>query len=221
MLYTMAPLEQHYDDGFAAIGDAFREAAKVLAKETSGKHFGWSHLPELYLLRHAVELYLKSGIVIIHRKLKISYGPEPYSSKKPMMLSSGEWKPLFRTHDLCALYAYWKRLITEHKDKLTALTKHKTDMTVPAEMDAWIDTIGAVDPNNDYFRYPISKHPQNDAGKSPFKEVCVEFVESRELMRAFIYDESTGKDVRQAALQAAETLNCYDAMFRCELTNGW
>lgn len=74
MQYLMAPLEEHYDDGFGAVGDAFYRAAKALEKENKGLRFAWNHLPQIALYRHAVELFLKSGIIIIHRKLKMPYG---------------------------------------------------------------------------------------------------------------------------------------------------
>ena len=45
MLYLMAPLEEHYDGGFGAIGDAFHRAAQTLEKESAGKRmqFGNRH----------------------------------------------------------------------------------------------------------------------------------------------------------------------------------
>jgi hypothetical protein len=240
MQYLMAPLEEHYDDGFGAVGDAFHQAAQTLEKENKGKSIFWEHLPEAFLNRHAVELFLKSQTIIIHRKLKLHYGQEPYSSDKPMFLcSSGDWKSLYKTHDLAELYAYWKRLMSDNKDRLTDLTKHKPDMSVPAELDGCIDTLGAVDPSNDYFRYPISKNRANDTAKSPFKEVPLDHLFPQELnsgekvralvlenskgefVRAFKHDDSTDRKVVEAASQAAQMLSDFDAMFRFELTDGW
>jgi hypothetical protein len=240
MQYLMAPLEEHYDDGFGAVGDAFHRAAKGLEKENAGQRFSWNHLPEIFLHRHAFELFLKSGIIIIHRKLKMPYGQQPYSTDKPMLLdSSKEWKSLYKTHDLGELYAYWKKLMGDNKDKLTHLTKNKPDMSVPPELDGWIDSLGAVDPKNDYFRYPISKNRDSDKEKSPFREVPLDdlFPEDRkegeyvralvlknskgEFVRAFKHDDSTDRKVGEAASQAAQMLSNFDAMFRFELTDGW
>jgi len=240
MQYLMAPLEEHYDSGFGAVADAFHQAAEALEKENAGQRFAWNHLPEIFLHRHAVELYLKSGIIVIHRKLKIPYGQESHSSDKPMLLiSSGEWKSLYRTHDIAELYTYWKKLMNDNKDKLTDLTKRKPDMSVPAELGEWIDTLGAVDPNNDYFRYPISKNRGNDKEKSPFREVAVDQLFPQELkegekvralvlknskgdfVRAFRHDDSTDRKVGEAASEAAQMLSNFEAMFRFELTDGW
>jgi hypothetical protein len=237
--YLMAPLAEHYDSGFGAVGDAFHRAAKALEKENVGQRFAWNHLPQIALYRHAVELFLKSGIIIVHRRLKLPYGRgEPYYSDKPLFLDpSGNWKSLYKTHDLAELYAYWKKLMVGHKDELTELTKNKPDMSVPPEMDGWIDALATVDPNTDYFRYPISKNAANDKDKSPFKEVPVEglfpakegeyvkalVVENSkgEIVRAFKLDNSTDRKIQEAASEAAQMLNNFDAMFRFELTDGW
>src|SRR5258708_33345600 len=130
--------------------------------------------------------------------------------------------------------------MADKKDKLTDLTKNKPDMSVPAaELDAWIDTLGAVDPNNDYFRYPISKNRDHDKEKSPFREVPLDRLFPEELgqsekvkalvlknskgefVRAFKHDDSTDRKVGEAASQAAQMLSNFDAMFRFELTDGW
>jgi hypothetical protein len=240
MQYLMAPLEEHYDDGFGAVGVAFKEAAEVLAEASEGKHIFWNHLPEIFLLRHAIELFLKSGIIIMHRKLQIPYGSEPHTSAKPMLLTStGNWKSLFGTHSLSDLYAHWKKLITENKGNLTAHTTYKPDMSVPEELDAWIDALGEADPNSDYFRYPISKKAETDKEKSSFKEVPVDSLfpsENKdkesvmalvtknadgEWVRAFKLDESPQRDIAEAARNAAKVLNDFHAMMRIELTAGW
>jgi hypothetical protein len=240
MLYLMAPLEEHYDKGFGAVGDAFHQAAKALGKENAGQRFAWNHLPEIFLHRHAVELFLKSGIIIIHRKLKLPYDQEPYSTDKPMLLDrAGNWKSLYKTHDLADLYAYWKKLMVDNKDKLEGFTKNKPDMSVPAELDGWIDTLGGVDPSNDYFRYPVSKNRAEDKEKSPFREVSLDDLfpqepkedekvkalvlenSKGEFVRAFKHDDSTDRKVGEAASEAAQMLSNFDAMYRFEFTDGW
>jgi hypothetical protein len=96
LLYTLAPLERHSDDGFGAVGEAFKAAADKLVKaDDSQQRMFWNELPVIFLLRHAVELFLKSGIIIVHRRLKLPYHTENYRSKKPMLLTAtGTWKPL-------------------------------------------------------------------------------------------------------------------------------
>lgn len=45
------------------------------------------HLPQNYLLRHAIELFLKSGIIIVHRRFKIPFGTEDHDSS-PIYLAA-------------------------------------------------------------------------------------------------------------------------------------
>jgi len=114
--------------------------------------------------------------------------------------------------------------MVDNKDKLEGLTKNKPDMSVPAELDGWIDTLGGVDPSNDYFRYPVSKNRAEDKEKSPFREVSLddlfpqepkedEKVEALvlenskgEFVRAFKHDDSTDRKVGEAASEAAQML---------------
>lgn len=117
-MYMMAPLAEHYDDGFGAVADAFRDAAIKLREGSGSKPFQWEHLPETYLLRHAIELYLKSGIIIVHRRLRMPYGPEPHTGSPMLLAPDYRWEPLYNTHDLVRLFWYWKKLITETKEGL-------------------------------------------------------------------------------------------------------
>jgi hypothetical protein len=237
-MYMLAPLGEHSDDGFGAMGDAFFRAAQTLRKTNKdGKAF-LDHLPETYLLRHAAELFLKSGIIILHRRLRISYDSQPHTSPPMLMMRSGKWKSIYRTHDLTELYCYWKELIVDHKERIIELSHHQSDMSVPAELDEWIKTLADADPNSDYFRYPVSKNQHADKEKSPFKEVDPEslfsdrkdgeyvkamLVENSkgELVHTFKYDSETSKEVGQAAWQAADMLSNFHFMIRVELTDGW
>lgn len=238
-MYMLAPLSEHYDDGFGAVGDAFRNAAQTLRKTNLGDgSASLDDLPEIYLLRHAVELFLKSGIIIMHRRMKLRYDSEPHSSATPLLrTSSGKWKPLLNTHDIVGLYGYWKALIEENRDTLIKLMPHTADLDVPAELDGWIKTLGTADPSSDYFRYPVSKNPAADKAKSPFKEVApqslfaaesTDYVKALvlenakgEVVKTFKYDKATGKAVTEAARGAAEMLSNFHFMMRVELAGGW
>ncbi len=237
MHYLMLPLEQHYDDGFGATAEAFLEAAATLRKAESKTVF-FEHLPQSYLLRHAVELFLKSGIIIIHRRLKIPFDTQP-STSQPRVLTPEGWKPIYRVHSIGDLYGHWKSIVTRNAQTLQALCKHKPDWTVPAELDHWIDTIEKTDPDSTYYRYPITRDPAADKNKSSFKEVPVDNLfpadmpedkrvralviknEEGEFVRAFALDESTDQTAMAALTKAAEELNNWHAMMRIELTGGW
>ena len=91
MLYMLLPLDQHYDSGFGAVADSFKDAADSLNDPTKPSAFS-SHLPVSFLCRHAIELYLKSAIITLHRKFSIPYG-EPPSSNKPSVMVGQRRKP--------------------------------------------------------------------------------------------------------------------------------
>lgn len=59
MHYLCTPLDQHFDNGFGAVADSFKEAADSLVQSTAEAQFLNSHLPISFLYRHAIELYLK------------------------------------------------------------------------------------------------------------------------------------------------------------------
>jgi hypothetical protein len=237
-LYTLAPLERHSDDGFGAVGEAFKAAADKLVKAEESQRIFWSELPIIFLLRHAIELFLKSGIIIVHRRLRLPYGAEGYGTKRPMLCTSaGTWKPLLKTHDIHAIYWYWKKLLTEKVERITAVSLHKCDMSVPRELDGWIAVIGAVDPNSDYFRYPVTKNENADKEKSSFKEVPLDtllpsagkeklkamIIEDQDgnFVRAYKYDGSTNRETEDAARRAADMLSNFHIMLRCDLMDGW
>lgn len=77
MYYLLAPLDKHYDRGFGAVANSFMEAADDLQEDAAtGATFLNRHLPISFLYRHAIELFLKSGIIILHKRLRIPYGTE-------------------------------------------------------------------------------------------------------------------------------------------------
>jgi hypothetical protein len=169
MNYLMMPLDQHYDVGFGAVAEAFFRTARGLDDKERAKQFFFEHLPQNFLLRHAIELFLKSGIVIIHRKLKLPYGDGPYNSP-PRIRIGDKWEPVYRVHSIGDLYTHWKSLITPNAEKLKSLCEFKPEWTVPSELDGWITTIEKTDPASTYYRYPANRDPNEDKNKSPFKE---------------------------------------------------
>jgi hypothetical protein len=237
MQYLMIPLEDHADYGFGATADAFHRAALDLEKQQDKKFF-FEHLPENFLLRHSVELFLKSGIVVIHRTLKLPFAGQSANSS-PMVRIEDEWTPFHRVHSVADLYGYWKGLIREHEVVLATLCEHGCDWKVPSELDSWIEAIEKTDPNSTYYRYPLNRDKDLDKKKSPFKEVAAEnlfprdlpkgkFVKAliienqdKEFVRAYSFDDSTEKEATAALLSAAEILSNFHAMMRIELTHGW
>lgn len=172
MYYMLTPLHTHIDFGFGATGDAFKEAAdKLEASLTERAGVFNEHLPINYLRRHAVELFLKSAIVIIHRRLAIPYGDAP-ATGEPCALVDGQWKSFTRIHSVKDLWAYLRALFFEQKAALDSIKRVNWGLTV--EVDTWIDTIERLDPRSTFFRYPNPGESQGDASKTAMAEATEE-----------------------------------------------
>jgi hypothetical protein len=233
----MMPLDKHYDDGFGATAEAFFRAALILHEKQKSPIF-FELLPQNFLLRHGIELFLKSGIIIIHRKLKIPFNDKSPDSQ-PMVLAGDEWVPFYRVHSVADLYHYWKSLIVPNAETLKNLCQFKPDWTIGPEMDDWIAFIEKTDPDSTYYRYPANRDPIEDKKKSPFKETAQQDIfpadlpenkkvkafiienENREFVMGYVLDEDTEKVATEALFRAADCLNNFHAMMRIELTGGW
>lgn len=170
------PLRAQPDDGFGAVARSFKDAADQLndldAKIRSINH---PHLPVNYLYRHAIELFLKSIIVVVHRALRLSRDDQ--FDPVPQLEVAEKLKPIYTVHGLRDLFNEVRRLLIEHE---AAISKRaQTDWSsLPNDLEKWIDTIEQADPASTAFRYPLSPSPKIDAAKSSFKEI-----DSKELAR--------------------------------------
>lgn len=238
MNYILMPLDAHYDFGFGAVAESFREAAITLRKAVPDPAF-FGHLPQSFLFRHSVELFLKSEIIILHRKLRLPYGTQQHDGS-PMIWGGGEWKPIHRVHSIGILYEHWKSLINPRLEELKEMTRYKADWTIDAEADKWVRVIESVDPRSTYSRYPSIRDASEDRTKSPFKAATAEelFPENApqdrrimalvienadgEFVRAYMNEKGSEPDKEyMASLECmCEMLFNYHAM-RFELTDGF
>jgi hypothetical protein len=177
MHYFLMPLHTHIDFGFGATGDAFKEAADKLdaALPERGGVLG-EQLPINYLRRHAIELFLKSAIVIIHRRLQLPYGSVPHSGE-PHALVEGQWVPFPRLHSVKRLWTYLSVLFNDQKQFFDSIKR--VDWTFPAEVDAWVDEIEVKDPRSTFFRYPNPRDTAADAPKAVMAEGTPEEIMAR------------------------------------------
>jgi hypothetical protein len=229
--YLLMPLDTHFDHGFGATADAYKDAAEMLSE---GERSMNGHLPIRFLLRHAIELYLKSGIIIFHRKLRLPYGDRDDAA--PMIRRTGGWQPMQSVHSVGQLYSYWSQLFCEHADYLSKNTK--TDWSMPPELPGLIKLIDDHDPGSTLYRYPVTKDPQKDKRKSSSQrmqadslldhmkakkgpaKVMLMFDENDALVDAYDIDADVGSRVGEALVKVAETLSCTHAAMRGELTHG-
>jgi hypothetical protein len=229
--YLLMPLETHFDYGFGMMAEAYKDAAERLAEGPPCMH---DHLPIRFLLRHAIELYLKSGIIIFHRKLHIPYGPG--GDGDPMVRTDNGWKALEKTHSIKILHTYWDSLFKEHASYLSSNTD--TDWSMPIDLPNLVDLIDGYDPGSIFYRYPRTSDPQKDKQKSSSQRVPTEkiiermaggksakklmlfFDQNEELVDAFQFNAETNSKVGDALLQVANVLSNAHAAMRNELAGG-
>src|SRR5688500_3276799 len=117
MHYFLMPLNQHSDNGLGVTGDAFEETAKFLKDNLKAISGGHVHLPISFIYRHAIELYLKSIITVLHKGLKLPYGDEPHDGQV-MVPMKGMWKPIYAVHSIAILWAHVFDIIRSSKTEL-------------------------------------------------------------------------------------------------------
>jgi hypothetical protein len=173
MNYLLAPLHTHRDLGFGATGNAFKAAADHLdgSEEFKKNGFFGTHLPTNYLYRHAIELHLKSAIVIFHRKFRLPYGEFAFDSE-PRVQVGDKWKVFREVHGIETLWTYVRQLFATHGEWLAADTK--CNWEIDPETDSWVQAVQSGDPRSTFFRYPTTNNLASDAVKSKMKEVTAD-----------------------------------------------
>lgn len=168
MLWEFTPLNKHYDFGFGAMADAFEEASQRIETAVQENRFlNWA-LPVCFLRRHAIELFLKSMLVILERRCG---GVSGLAEIKISV--EGKLRPLTSIHGVGSLYNHLKERLLLHEKAWRPLCR--TDwLDFPPELDAWILEIDSADKKGTFFRYPDPGDPQRDEGKSMFQSSSIE-----------------------------------------------
>ncbi|MCX2814578.1 MULTISPECIES: hypothetical protein [unclassified Pseudomonas] len=234
MLYLFMPLDQHYDSGFGAVADSFKDAADSLNDPDKPLHFN-SNLPVSFLYRHAIELYLKSAIITLHRKFAIPYGDDPASGEPSVMVGTKR-KPLYNVHGLGPLYAELRALLDQEAETLAKVSR--TDWVLPPELDGWIAAIEATDSSSTFFRYPITKDADLDVKKSTMqREDASKLIERMheggppvralmmvnddyEVVDSFTHNDSSAKEILAILRETSELFYGLHAMISYKLAGG-
>lgn len=154
----ITPPEKHFDRGLGISAWHFRDAANVLLEsEKKGDLVS----PIGYLQRHAIELYLKSLIYILHRKYEIPFG-EKFSLENPALFVNGKWRSLSNTHNLADLYKYFLSIFESCFESLPKTT----DWKISEKLGDQINLVSGYDPKSTYFRYPEASSKCQDEKKS-------------------------------------------------------
>lgn len=168
-VYITPPIT-HFDRGVGFSAWQFKDSAELLLNSENPNDI---ISPICYLQRHAIELYLKSIIYILHKKYSIRFGEEGnsiFSLDNPAFLKNDDWKPLKSSHDLSDLYQYLK----------TLLNTCRVHGLLPEIIASWefsdnflskINKINGYDPKSTYFRYPDSGSENQDRKKSTIQSV--------------------------------------------------
>ncbi|PPD43521.1 MAG: hypothetical protein CTY16_13260 [Methylobacter sp.] len=216
----LKPLECQFDSGFGATANTFHEAAKALDIEEHQSGFGLnrSRLPVLYLYRHANELYLKSIITILHRRLAAHY-PNIDTSDFPVIDNN---KKIFNVHSIGDLYQEFRNILT--KNATSIKTIGKTDwVNVPKGLDELVKLIDDADEKSVMFRYPFTLNTANDIKKSSFKNIhpnkAIDEMQNEsgkfiiamtnddgEIVNTFIHDKDAMHDVFEALKELSDIL---------------
>ncbi len=235
-MYEFRPIGQHYDRGLGAIAEAFKESGDRLMAPIQDKKYFYSNLPVCYLYRHAVELFLKSIIFILHRRLSISW--EMGSDEMcPAIRIAGRVARLEHTHSITLLYKYMREIINARREELAAIGPSDWN-SFPSEMDSWIQIIEAADAKGTFFRYPSFQKQETDLRKSEFREMSATdafaqataegrfakvFIEENtkdSTVRIYAFTGDELEEVRAALSSTAEFLSLAHFAARMELSNG-
>lgn len=157
MNILITPPESHFDRGLGISAWHFRDAANALLGSEKKRDL---LSPIAYLQRHAIELYLKSLIYILHRKYKIPFG-DNYNLETPAIFVNDKWRPLSNTHNLADLYNYFKIIFAQYLESLP----DTVDWTISQTLEENINLVSGYDPKSTYFRYPESSNQSQDGKK--------------------------------------------------------
>lgn len=187
MQYLFTPPNTHYDGGLGATANQFATAADRLEQNDSSMD---GVLPKSYLRRHALELWFKSFIVILHKKFKIPYG-DGFSHEIPAIVVNGKWKALSNTHNLIDLYSYFHNIYEINKAEFP----EGINWDFPNTIKRQVELVSGSDPKSTYFRYPESSNKTQDSKKSTVQvEPLDSMIESSEKsgkpFKAFVYVDS-------------------------------
>jgi hypothetical protein len=240
----LMPLHRHFDGGFGATGEAFKEAAdQLVAAKTEGSfQFINGHLPINFLYRHAIELFLKSMIIVIHKRLQLP-GDDWFEDPDPKVVVNGKWREIHQVHGVQELYSFLRALLHAYAEAIGQIAK--TDWSfLPDELGSWIVTIGNADSASTFFRYPTKNNPEGDVEKSAVKEIKPDDAvaqishpkiesgeprtkiylllknESNQAVRAYGLDHEPLPKIREALTRAAELLWGMHLGIFAELANG-
>ena len=247
MNFLLTGIELHPDLGFGITADSYYKSAEHLM-DNHYEHYDvtqQAEIPQNFLFRHSIELYLKSLIIIFHRKLNIDYGTVDANSDEPEAFIDGKWKKLYSSHFIDKLYGYWlNMLLLPNLEKLKKLAP-KGDWEEYEPITKLFEVISKYDRDSSYFRYPITKNAELDVEKNSMQkfktnnnlEDLIKEIQDKKgnkkggmtmliidendnITQAFHKTENVLPDVRDALKEVAYYFNAIHVMTRVTLCGG-
>ncbi len=235
-MWNFLPLSEQYDSGLGVTADAFHEAATHVRTAPT---FLNQHLPVGFLLRHAIELYLKSVIFVVHRRFEIAWGDRPFGTE-PQISVGGKMRPLFGTHSIGQLYEYVAELFTRHADIISATSRTDWESAFIPEIAEAVARIEVADQRSTLFRYPESGNEHFDSDKSAIKKYTVEqlaalpslapgatpvkaflvYDDQDEVVASYGFDSTATQDILADLERVAEHFSTVHFAVRMELARG-
>lgn len=231
MNILLTPPETHFDKGLGISAWRFRDAAKVLIDSENSRDL---ISPIGYMQRHAIELYLKSVIYILHKKFNIPFGDD-FNLENPAIYVNSKWKPMSNSHNLADLYNYFRQIYDSNFDKLPS----RTDWSLSEKLGKQISLVSGYDPKSTYFRYPEATSAKQDQKKStiqPMNDIesalgnanleagnpikCVVMLDENDnVVQTYNLVPKVLEDVRDALTEIVEYMNNLHCAFLGELTH--
>lgn len=246
MQYSLTGISTHLDLGFGITGESYYYSAEYLYNHKDQiQTLQQADMPMNFLYRHSIELFLKSLIVIFHKRLQLLYGTDSYNSPKPKILIHGVWKDLFNCHQIDDLYNYWiKELLINHQSELARIAPNGIWQEEIA-ISGLFPLIAGYDRDSLYFRYPVTKNISLDSKKytmqrldlEKFKEMFSKDSDNKknkgdsrifmllknnndEILNGFVNSENVLENVVHALKEISNYLFCFHVMTRITLCNG-
>lgn len=155
MMFMYTPMDVHPDKGFGVVASEFYEIGKNIDYSKSTLQ----HLPVEYLLRHSIELFLKSLIILLS-----IYKRKDLTQEQVINTFDHE-------HNLQKLFNKYELLVTtrieELKDKVSFIGDYPDNFK-----DTFLE-ISNYDKNSTFFRYPVTGDPSRDKAKDHTKRTTL------------------------------------------------
>jgi len=245
MQYQLSGIDTHLDFGFGITGEAYYNSAEHLYDNKENiKTVQQVEMPTNYLYRHSIELFLKSLIIIFHKRLQLPYDSEPFDTKRPKILTGGVWKDLYTCHWIDELYNYWlNELLLKHQSDLK-MEAPKGDWQEETTISQFFPLIAGYDRDSSFFRYPVTKNSTLDPEKYTMQRLDLEKLQAifngedtrknkkggrvfmllkndnDEIVDGFERAEDVLDNVTQALKKVSHYFYCIHIMTRVTLCNG-